>query len=411
MKTRRAPIRRSLLRSRPIDPRLNDPLEELWKDRPADKAPIVRPRPTSAIPISPSDARSLEIQAQIEAEARRSLWQETYGKSQRDTPPAPVLAADRKSSAGEDQIVQVSSPSVLLSLPPGPSAPLPKEPPARWRNFTPMALNSLEVIQGVYAIVQITTGRPYVGSSNHVVRRLSDHAAALRARRHHAAKLQEAWRTADREGFRFLLVERVNGPINVVRDREQFWITELRAFPLGFNSKSTADGPEPSLHTQIDTAIKERLTQIYTRLAPKRIGRDPDASDLYSYREEMKAVSRKKLKHTVIAVVLAAVGSEPHSGLGVLWIGVVGYAVFILFDWPDSPQKRADARAEADRREAEAEASSKADALLIGQLAAELGFPEEKIRAAYYDAPRIVQRRNELAEKYRRRNAWLKYRG
>src|SRR5260370_11957832 len=147
MKTRRAPIRRSLLRSRPIDPRLNDPLEELWKDRPADKEPIVRPRPTSAIPISPSDARSLEIQAQIEAEARRSLWQETYGKSQRDTPPAPGLAADRKSSAGEGQIVQVSSPSVLLSLPPGPSAPLPQEPPARLRHFTPMALNSLELIQ------------------------------------------------------------------------------------------------------------------------------------------------------------------------------------------------------------------------------------------------------------------------
>jgi len=101
----------------------------------------------------------------------------------------------------------------------------------------------------VYAIVQITTGRLYVGSSTHIVRRLSDHAAALRAQRHHAAKLQEAWRAVAGNGFRFLLVERVSGSIEAIREREQYRIIELRAFPQGFNSKSTADGPEPSLHT------------------------------------------------------------------------------------------------------------------------------------------------------------------
>ena len=125
----------------------------------------------------------------------------------------------------------------------------------------------------------------------------------------------------------------------------------------------------------------------------------------------MKVAWRKKLKHTPIALVLAVVASDPYSGLGILWVGVLGYALFILFDWPDSPQKRADARAEANYRESEAKARHRADALLIGQLAAELGLPKEKIRAAYADAPRIVQRRNELREKYRRRNTWLKYRG
>src|SRR5207249_3352310 len=130
-------------------------------------------------------------------------------------------------------------------------------------------------------------------------------------------------------------------------------------------------------------------------------------ADRSSYRDELKTAWRKKLKHTAIAFVLAVVASDPHSGLGVLWVGVLGYALFILFDWPDAPQKRADARAETDYQEAEAEARHKADTLLIGQLAAELGFPEQKIRAVYRGAPRVVQRRNELREKYRRRNAWL----
>jgi group I intron endonuclease len=410
--SRRAPIRRPVPRSRLIDPALNDPLEDLLNDRPADKAPIAKPRPTSAVPVSPSDARSLEIQAQLEAESRRIAWQKTYGNTRSESySSAPDIPTDRLPSAGTGQTAPVSSPSVIPKLPPERPKAVPTEPPARWRNFTPIGFNSLEAIQGVYAIVQITTGRLYVGSSNHVVRRFNDHLAALRAQRHHAAKLQEAWRAAGGEGFRFLLVERVVGSIEALRDREQYWIAELRAFPQGFNSKSTADGPEPSLHTQIDAAIKERLAGIYTSLVPGKANYQPNDADRSSYRGEMKAAWRKKLKHTAIAFLLAVVASDPYSGLRILWVGVLGCALFILFDWPDSPQKRADPRAEADYREAEAEARHKADSLLIGQLAAELGLQEEKIRAAYDDAPRIVQRRNELREKYRRRNAWLKYRG
>ena len=59
-------------------------------------------------------------------------------------------------------------------------------------------------------------------------------------------------------------------------------------------------------------------------------------------------------------------------------------------------------------RNAQAEARRKADALLIGELAAELGVPQEKIAAAYRDAPRIVRERNELRMKFQRRNARLR---
>jgi hypothetical protein len=237
-------IRRSVPRSPPIDPALDDPLEELWKDRPPENAPISQPRQTGAIPSSASAARSLQMQAQIEAEARRIAWQQTYGKSPGALRVAtPTIPADRATSAGKDQTAAISSTTVSTKAPPPePHKPLPVEPPARWRTFTPIALNSVEIIQGVYSIVQITTGRLYVGSSIHVVRRLRDHAATLRAQRHHTAKLQEAWRAAGGDGFRFFIVERVSGSIDALRAREQYWITELRGFPQGFNSKRTADG-------------------------------------------------------------------------------------------------------------------------------------------------------------------------
>ena len=107
-------------------------------------------------------------------------------------------------------------------------------------------------------------------------------------------------------------------------------------------------------------------------------GAEPGAFDWSSYKEEMESARHKKLKHIAMAFVLTVAALEPHSGLGVLWIGVVGYALFILVDWPASPRKRADARADADYGNAEAEGKRKADALLIEQLAGELGLPKQR---------------------------------
>ena len=325
-------------------------------------------------------------------------------------PPIPNAASiDGQNSARKLRPVGAPSPAVP---PKGPAAELP-----RWHNFGPVAFNSLEVIQGIYAIVQTKTGRLYIGSSIDIVRRLNEHAAALRANRHHAVRLQEAWRIADGEGFRFLLVERVQS-FEALRDREQYWITDLRAHPQGFNSKSTADGPEPSLHTRIDAAIKERRQTLYAPLAPRKLSYTPNSADLVAYNGEindykarLKASRFKKLKYAAIAVVLAILGTGP--GMGVMWIGVAVFALLAFGESPgaapDSPQMRADSRAESDYANAVAEAGCKANALLIRQLADEFGLPEATIAAAYRDAPRIVRERNELREKFRT-NPMLRFR-
>ena len=55
-------------------------------------------------------------------------------------------------------------------------------------------------------------------------------------------------------------------------------------------------------------------------------GGEPGAFDWSSYKEEMESARHEKLKHIAMAFVLTVAALEPHSGLGVLWIGVVDYA-------------------------------------------------------------------------------------
>lgn len=76
----------------------------------------------------------------------------------------------------------------------------------------------------------------------------------------------------------------------------------------------------------------------------------------------------------------------------------------ILFDWPDTPKKRAEGR----YFEAEANARKEADIQLIQFIADRLGMPNERVAEAYPDAERTVARRMERSDRYRRRNAELK---
>jgi GIY-YIG catalytic domain len=333
---------------------------------------------------SEADAQSLRMQEQIEAEARKIAWQRTCENSRSAKPAA-------KSEPSEAQ-------------------PL-------WRSFTPVPFNLTEEIQGVYAIVDPTTGRCYVGSSIDLPRRLREHRGALRDERHHAVKLQSAWLGGSADHFRYLLIERVAGSIKALRKREQHWIRELHAYPEGFNSKSTADGPQADLYTVIDVAIKERLPQLYRRLAPEKPTYTPSAADLSAYDRELKAhkkatnlIKLKKLGYAATAFVLGSTALDKHA-LVFLWVGVLWCILRIFAEKPnpppDTPGQRADARAEADFQRAIAVASRWADGLLIVQLAREMGVPEHEVAAAYKDAPGVVRRRRESREKFlRKRRRW-----
>ena len=61
--------------------------------------------------------------------------------------------------------------------------------------------------RGVYAIVCVSTGEVYVGSSGVTGTRLSKHRTDLRRGKHHNAGLQAAWNQYGEAAFRFLMVQ------------------------------------------------------------------------------------------------------------------------------------------------------------------------------------------------------------
>lgn len=62
-------------------------------------------------------------------------------------------------------------------------------------------------VPGVYLIYCETSGMSYVGSSQHVYRRLSAHQAQLNGKRHCSPHLQAAWSKYGRAAFKLLLLE------------------------------------------------------------------------------------------------------------------------------------------------------------------------------------------------------------
>jgi group I intron endonuclease len=67
------------------------------------------------------------------------------------------------------------------------------------------------VVPGVYLIYCDASGMGYIGSSNHVYRRLSAHRAQLNGKRHGSPHLQAAWSKYGAQTFRMLLLEARSG--------------------------------------------------------------------------------------------------------------------------------------------------------------------------------------------------------
>jgi hypothetical protein len=262
----------------------------------------------------------------------------------------------------------------------------------KWDKFQSLGLPDRVSLQGVYGIVQIRSDRVYVGSSVDIHRRLAEHISALDKGMHHSAKLQRAYRE---DGFKFVLIEIVP-EINDLRRREQHWINELRAFSHGFNSKSIADGPEPSLETHIVNAERVHLPIIQARLKPRPSDFVPTPEDRKGFTTDLRQSLLKKAKQAGIGAVIAW-GALDLPGFRFLWIPLILFALIIASDWPDSPQTRAHRR----YLEAEADAERRAREELIRFIADRLAIPEQHVAGIYPSAHEIVQRRDRLREKYR----------
>lgn len=98
-------------------------------------------------------------------------------------------------------------------------------------------------MQGVYKIENINNGKKYIGSSKDIDKRFYQHRYELENKTHHSVKLQHAWsKSKDKDIFVFDVVEVVDD-IDVLKDREQYYIDLYDAYYNGYNCSLKVDNP------------------------------------------------------------------------------------------------------------------------------------------------------------------------
>lgn len=114
-------------------------------------------------------------------------------------------------------------------------------------------------IPGVYAIVHLTTGHRYVGSSAALNNRWSKHRGELRRGVHHCRALQLAWQADGERSFAFVVLEVVPDIDERVR-REQFYIDNALSLYNTIHEAYVANQP----HAPMGEARRAHLSRALT---------------------------------------------------------------------------------------------------------------------------------------------------
>ena len=113
---------------------------------------------------------------------------------------------------------------------------------------------------GIYAIKNSTNGRSYVGSSNNLLRRWTEHRKRLRAKRHDCPALQNAWNKYGEAAFTFTVVQELPGADDpLLLSREQFY---LDTTPNLYNACLTAGKPPSTKGRKLRPRTPEHCQRI-----------------------------------------------------------------------------------------------------------------------------------------------------
>jgi group I intron endonuclease len=81
----------------------------------------------------------------------------------------------------------------------------------------------MDVVSGIYEIINAVNGNRYVGSSKDIYGRWVQHQRKLNKGEHHCAYLQNAWKLYGSTSFEFRIIEKTRNTADVLFDREQYW--------------------------------------------------------------------------------------------------------------------------------------------------------------------------------------------
>lgn len=122
-------------------------------------------------------------------------------------------------------------------------------------------------ISGIYQIKNIVSGKLYVGSSNIVQKRRSQHLRELRKGIHSNLKLQNAWNKYGESNFEFSIIETCE--VEDLQTREQFYISSMFPFYNIADVVGIPYAPKAGSTEAFDRCMKGQLARIRTLNTPE----------------------------------------------------------------------------------------------------------------------------------------------
>ena len=120
----------------------------------------------------------------------------------------------------------------------------------------------MKQIPGIYAIVNKTNNRVYIGRSNNVSSRVSNHKHYLRKSEHNCSELQTDWNNGDE--ITFEVVEYC--PSYKIAEREQYWLNKLNGEGANLYNKNkvqTISSTEELVNRLVHELSHERSVNIF----------------------------------------------------------------------------------------------------------------------------------------------------
>ena len=161
------------------------------------------------------------------------------------------------------------------------------------------------LIQGIYAITNLETGRRYIGSAVNVQKRYSEHRRHLRRGSHHNPPLQRAWVKYGEANFRLTVVEKVERKENLCEVEQSYLDRERGLYNVApFADRPTRQGMPHSAETKAKIGAANSIA-----LKGKKIPPDVTAKRV------AKVLGQKRSAETRARMREAQRGYIPHSAI------------------------------------------------------------------------------------------------